>query len=313
MQTKFVKKVGGGFTNGAETPDRDCCAIKGQDTKFSTNQFASVPPESNKISSTNSGERRILILESLNQEEKEKFIILEKAVAHRCLIEQPIDLAQYLIVSHLEIAESLARIMKWRKVMRKWKGDQVTASSAFDYMRAHPEYTSIGGCDRDGRRVYVIHFGSVLAKDILNDFSRYCKCVKLLWDATTINVAEVKAGLCFIGDFKNFGTSNWSLTLLLRVLGLIRDKYPIRLRRLYFVNQPTYFMVISKIVMSVLPKKLRDRVKFISREGLSKIVPKASLPPRLGGTYKEADDLPSWVVKRLKSRHGTVWSRIYEV
>jgi len=325
MKVKLVKKVGGGCTEALETQDTDCGTnlgeyqdIEGGCTKCSINHSAPQPLPSDMISSKNSEEKivdnqRILILDSLNQEEKEKFEILEKAVADNCLNEQPIDIAQYLIVSHLEIKESLTRIRKWRKEMRKWKGDQITVSSALDYMRAYPEYTSIGGYDLDGRRVYVLHFGSVIAKDILNDFSRYCKCVKLLWDATTINVNEVKAGLCFVCDFENFGTPSWSLTLFRRVLGLISNRYPIRLRRIYFVDQPAYFLVITKIVMAFLPKKFKDRIQVVSREDLSKIIPKDSLPLRVGGTSKEAADLSSWVVKRLENRHGKFWSRLYEV
>jgi len=258
------------------------------------------------------GYQRAAIMSELNNEEKTKFKDLEKAVAEQGYQCQPIDLVQYLIVSHLKITESLTRIKKWAEEIRKWKGDQVPVSSTIEYFREHPEWNSIGGYDNDGRRIYVVHFGSVTPNEILSDFSTYCKSVNLLWDALTINVSEVQAGLCLICDFQNFGTSNWSLTLLLRVLGLMGEKYPLRLRKIYFLDQPMYFLIISKIVMTFLPKWFKQRIKLISREKLKESIPKDSLPIRLGGNSKEAADLDSWVVRRLEVRYGSSWSKQYD-
>jgi len=255
---------------------------------------------------------RTMVLNSLNEEEKVKFRILEEAVAKNGWKYQAIDIAQFLIVSHLKIKRSLTRIRKWREVMRTYGGDQVSVFSAFEYIKAHPEYTSIGGYDRDGRRIYVIHFGSMPANEILDEYSTFCKCFNLLWDATTINVPEIRAGLCFICDLKNFGTSNWSIKLLLRLLQFINEKYPIRLRRIYLLDQSTFFNVIAKILMTVLPKWIKSRIKLMKSEGLRNIIPQHSLPPRVGGTYKDAADLAAWVAKRLENRHGISWSRYYE-
>jgi len=266
-----------------------------------------------KLSNGNSDyQDRTTVLNSLNQEEKVKFRILEEAVAKHDWKYQAIDIAQFLIVSHLKITESLTRIKEWRKVMSTYGGDKVSVFSAFEYIKAHSEYTSIGGYDREGRRIYVIHFGSMPANDILNDYSTFCKCFNLLWDATTINVAEIRAGLCFICDLKNFGTSNWSVTLFLRLLQFINEKYPIRLRRIYILDQSKFFIVIAKLVMTFLPKWLKSRIKLIKSEGLRNIIPQHSLPPRVGGTCKDAADLAAWVVKRLENRHGITWSRYYE-
>jgi len=284
---------------------------------LSIEPFAPCQQQDEKFSLTISVEkserqRRTAILDSLNEEEKVKFRILEEAIVKHGWNYQPIDIAQFLIVSHLKVTESLTRIRKWREVMKTWEGDTVSVFSAFQYIKAHPEYTSIGGYDPDGRRVYVIHFGSMPANDVLDDYSTFCKCFNLLWDATTTNVAEIRAGLCFICDLKNFGTSNWSIKLLLRLLQFINEKYPIRLRRIYLIDQSVFFQIIGKIVLTFLPKWLKDRIKFLKCESLQDIIPKDSLPPRVGGTYKDADDLASWVVKRLENRHGISWSRHYD-
>jgi len=258
------------------------------------------------------GYQRAAIISKLDIEEKASFKDLEKAVAKRGYKCQPIDLVQYLIVSHLKIPECLTRLQKWEEELKKWKGDEVPVSSSIEYIREHPEWNSIGGLDSEGRRVYVIHFGSVIPNEILNSFPRYCKSVNVLWDSLTINVPEVQAGLCFICDFQNFGTSNWSVSLLLRVLGLMGDKYPLRLRRIYFLDQPMYFLIISKIVMTFLPKWFKQRIKLTSREKLKEIIPEDSLPIRVGGNNKEAADLSSWVVRRLEVRYGSSWRKQYD-
>jgi len=256
--------------------------------------------------------KRTAIINELNNEEKPKFEELEKAVVEHGYKCQPIDLVQYLIVSHLEIPECLTRMKKWREELKKWGGDEVSVSSTIQYFRDNPEWNSIGGYDNDGRRVYVVHFSTVVPNEIMENFQKYSKHVNLLWDALTINVPEIQAGLCLICDFQNFGSSNWSLTLLLRCLGLVSDKYPLRLRRIYFLDQPMYFLIIVKIVMTFLPKKFKDRIKLTTREKLTEIIPKDSLPIRVGGTNKEAADLTSWIVKRLEGRYGSSWSKQYE-
>jgi len=258
------------------------------------------------------GYQRAEIVNELNNEEKAKFEDLEKAVAEHGYKCQPIDLVQYLIVSHLEIPESLTRMKKWGEELKKWGGDKVSVSSTMEYFRGYPDWNSIGGYDNDGRRVYVVHFSTVFPHEVMGNFQAYSKSVNLLWDALTINVSEIRAGLCLICDFQNFGSANWSLTCLLRVLGLMSDKYPLRLRRIYFLDQPTYFLIISKIVMTFLPKWFKSRIKLITREQLTETVPKDSLPTRVGGTNEEAADLTSWMAKRLEGRYGSSWSKQYE-
>jgi len=256
--------------------------------------------------------QRTVIMNGLTKEEIAKFEVLEKAVAEHGYKYEPIDLVQYLIVSHLEIPESFTRMKKWREELKKWGGDEVPVSSAIDNLRENPEWSSIGGYDNDGRRIYVIHFGSIFPKEIIPSFEVFCKTVNVLWDSLTVNVPEVQAGLCLICDFQNFGTSNWSLTLLLRVLGLMGDKYPLRLRRIYFLDQPGYFLIISKIVMTFLPSWFKKRIKLVTREQLKELIPKDSLPIRVGGNNKEAADLSPWVVKRLERRYGSSWSKHYD-
>jgi len=256
--------------------------------------------------------QRGIIFNSLNSEEKTKFKVLEKAVAEHGYKYQPIDLAQYLIVSHLEIPESLRRMKKWGEKKTEWKVDDVPVSRGIQYLKDYPLWISIGGYDKEGRRIYVIHFGNIIPSDITNNFATYVKSMNLLWDALTISVPEVKDGLCVICDFQDFGVSNWSLTVLRRFLELTVEKYPVRIRRIYFLDQPTYFFIISKIVMTCLPKKFKERLKLISREELKEIIPESSLPPRVGGTSKVMSDLFSWIVKRLESRRGSSWVAHYD-
>jgi len=254
---------------------------------------------------------RQCILDALDQDEKEKYAILQKAVDKEGWSYQPIDLAQFLIVSHCNVSECLSRMLKWRKVMKECKDDKVLVRDGLAWLDASNDYWEPGGCDPDGRRVLIFHFGNVSVNHVLNEFSRFCMSANLFWDALTINVSEVRAGMACIADLRGFGYSNWSLKLFVQVLQMIWERYPIRMRRIYCVDAPAYFWVIFKVATMVMPKKMKDRIQFITSEDLVKIIPRASIPPSFGGAFKEAPRVAPWVVKRLKQRYGDSWASNY--
>lgn len=255
-------------------------------------------------------QRRRSILDSLSRDEKEKFAILEEAVAKEGFSYQPIDLAQFFIVSHGDIPTCLSRMKKWRGALSEWHVDKVLVRDALAYWTSY-DFLSVGGYDSGGRRVYVTHWGNVPVNAVLDDYSRHVKSLHLFWDALTVNVSEIRAGITFVGDFRGFGPSNWSLKLFVRMMQMTSDMYPVRTRRIYLIDPPSYFWIISKFVMMFLPKKFKDRLQWTSCEELKKIIPRSSLPNTVGGTFKEATNMSSWIVKRLKLRHGELWASKY--
>lgn len=293
------------------------CISTGAEHKsdFKENFTNHVPQDNSSLTSINKDwlkwKGRMEILDALSEDEKSKFIILEDAVAKEGLSYQPIDIAQFLLVSHCNIPECMSRMKKWRGVMKEWEGDKVLLRSGLAYISENNDIWSIGGYDREGRRVWAVNFGNVPTKAVLEDFPRFCKCSNLLWDALTVNVSEVRAGLALICDFRGFGSANFSLKLFVRFIQMIAEKYPLRARRIYLIDPPVYFWIISKFVVMFLPKKFQERLQYVSNEDLMKIIPRASLPPTLGGVFKEATDAASWTVKRLKQRHGDSWANRY--
>lgn len=250
------------------------------------------------------------ILDSLTRDEKEKFALLKEAIAKEGLSCQPIDLAQFLIICQGDIPACLSRMKKWRGVLSEWHADKVLVRDALAFWNSH-DFLSVGGYDSEGQRVYVAHWGNVPVNAILDDFSRFCKSLHLFWDALALNVSEIRAGITFVGDFRGFGPSNWSLKLFVRMIQITFEMYPAKVRLIYLIDPPSYFWLISKLVLMFLPKKYKDMLQWTSSENLKKVIPRSSLPITVGGTFKEATHLSSWIVKRLKQRHGESWASEY--
>jgi len=255
--------------------------------------------------------KRRNILRELNEEEKIKFMKIESDVAKLGLPQQAIDIIQFLIVSHWDLPECLDR-MKRLKIMEKdYKIDTVTLADGITQMRERTEMFRIGGYDPDGRRVVVVNFGKLPAARLSEEFPAFCKMMKLLFDAVFVTLLEIEAGIAFVGDFEGYGTSNWSLKLFIKFMKIWQYNYPIRVRRIYFVNTPTFFWVIAQFVMAFTPKKFKERFRFLSIEDLYKVIPRTSLPDYLGGTYEETKIIVGWVQQRLEQRYGQDWKIHY--
>jgi len=258
-------------------------------------------------------QRRKIVYDALSDEEKEKFTKLEVDAGKHGYSYQAVDIAQFLIVSHLDLNECLTRMEKWRAMLREHLADKVSVAQCLTFQRETDFMSAVGGCDPEGRRIYVINFGLVTSNSVLAEFPVYAKTMNLLWDALAINVDEIRAGVCFIGNFEGFGAKNWSLKLFIRFMKMWQDKYPVRVRRIYMVNTPVYFWAIAKFVMTFTSRKFQDRFKFLNEEELSKIVPKFSLPPCVGGTFDKVKEIVPWMVERLEERSGDSWASMYEM
>lgn len=54
--------------------------------------------------------------------------------------------------------------------------------------------------------------------------------------------------------------NNFELTLSKKLLGILRDGYPARLKAVYVVTPPLWFKTMYKILTPFLKDKIRDRV-----------------------------------------------------
>jgi len=256
-------------------------------------------------------DKRRNILRALNQREKVKFMQIEFDVAKLGLPYREIDIIQFLVVSHWDLQDCLDRMKRLRKMYKEYKTDTVKLADALIRMRGMTELFSVGGFDPDGRRVFALHFGKIPAAKTLQEFPTFSKMLSMINDSLNVRLLDIKAGIAFVGDFKGYGSSNWSLKLFLKFMNMVQYNYPIRVRRIYLVNTPRFFWVIAKFVMAFTSKKFKERFRFLSLEDLCKVVPRTSLPPALGGTFMETKNIVDWIQKQLEQRYGRDWEIHY--
>jgi len=256
-------------------------------------------------------EQQRIIMNELSKSERAKFKKLEKYVAKYGYPYRAIEIAQFLIVSHEDLKESESRMKRWRDLLKEHKADKVEIGQSLEFLRVFSNLSGIGGYEQEGRRIYCLNFGIIPVQSVLAQFPVFSKAMNILWDSLAINITEIRAGVCFVGNFEGFSAGNWSLKLFMRFMQMWQDKYPVRVRRLYLVDTPVYFWVVAKVVMSFTSKKFKERFKFVSREELVKVLPLASLPTCLGGSFDEDLQFVPWIVNRLQQRSGRDWVSLY--
>lgn len=91
-------------------------------------------------------------------------------------------------------------------------------------------------------------------------------------------------GLTCIYNMTGSSFANFDLNLSKKLLGMLRDGYPARLKRVYVVTPPLWFKAMYKILTPLLKEKIKERVTLVSAERLCRYLPATSLPKDLGGS-----------------------------
>ncbi|XP_041464328.1 tyrosine-protein phosphatase non-receptor type 9-like isoform X2 [Lytechinus variegatus] len=91
-------------------------------------------------------------------------------------------------------------------------------------------------------------------------------------------------GLTWIYNMTGSSFTNFDLNMSKKLLGMLRDGYPARLKRIYVVTPPLWFKAMYKILTPLLKEKIKERVTLVSAERLCRYLPATSLPKDLGGT-----------------------------
>jgi len=100
-------------------------------------------------------------------------------------------------------------------------------------------------------------------------------------------LSVLRNGSIFIVDMQNFGWKNLDLSSKGREINQsLTSVFPRRIRALYVVNAGTLFKAAMKFANLVLPKKLIKRIKVVTAEELSQIIPNQTLHPKYGGSLK---------------------------
>jgi len=281
--------------NSADTKSKECKDIYQQEDLALDTQVDIVDNQGQKVN-----------LDKLSEAERTKLVALQKSVTRNAYPYSTADVVQFLIVSDLDITKSLTRMDKWQGILKKYKADKVEFKQALGFLSKYGQLLGIGGLDEAGRRVHTLNLSKVPAKIFMENFHLLMKVLNIIWDTLTVNVAEIRAGICMICNFKDFGNSNWSIELCNRFQQMLKDRYPLTIHHIYLVDTTLFTWGILTFAM---PPTLKELVQYVSRDELTKIIPKDVLPACLGGNFDKEIELIPWIVKRLEEREGNPGAR----
>lgn len=90
-----------------------------------------------------------------------------------------------------------------------------------------------------------------------------------------------------------------------------QDAFPCKLKRIYIVGGSAWLLQAIRFIIMLLGKKLRDRLKVLSKvESLHLYIPPEQLPPSLGGTFNL--DWDQWVQEALSQEdEGSVQDNVW--
>ncbi len=90
-------------------------------------------------------------------------------------------------------------------------------------------------------------------------------------------------GLTCIYNMTESTFANFDMHLGKKLLGMLREGYPARLKRVYVVTPPLWFKAMYKLLAPLLKEKMKERVTLVSADRLCRFIPATALPRELGG------------------------------
>ncbi|XP_037507852.1 retinaldehyde-binding protein 1-like isoform X2 [Rhipicephalus sanguineus] len=147
--------------------------------------------------------------------------------------------------------------------------------------------------DADGRAMAMLDFGSWRHDSC--SLQQLMRCFIVASECTLLDEETQIRGIVGVEDLKGLGVHHiLELTprFLRRLITLVQDTFPARVKGMYFLNTPTVFEGIYNILMKpFLSSKLKTRVRLV-KGGLSElgdIFPLERLPKEYGGTMEDYD------------------------
>lgn len=188
-------------------------------------------------------------------------------------------LQRYVIMQRKNVEASVkmvSQMLRWRKERKLYEMND----------RQFPQELTISGAaflyeeDKFGNRT--LYLRTAMCKNCaelkfaLKDFLTYlvfqlddCK------DGTTYAV---------IMDLTNATLSNYDIDLLMHIIQLLKDYFPVNLDYFLAVNFPWILSAVWSLIKRLIPTEKRDAVQFISSSKIFDFVDKEKCPDFLGGT-----------------------------
>ncbi|CAH1797453.1 unnamed protein product [Owenia fusiformis] len=112
------------------------------------------------------------------------------------------------------------------------------------------------------------------------------KSLILQLDTALESYTTQRNGMVFIYDMTESKYSNFDYDLSIKILNVLKERYPARLKKVLIVTAPLWFKAPFKILRLFVREKLRDRVHTVNIKTLSAHISRDSLPRQLGGTLE---------------------------
>lgn len=201
---------------------------------------------------------------------------------------------------------NIKKYFKTRKDHPEMFQDLTPKRLAFDAVcRKHRLITISRHRDPMGRIAALLKAGAWNAEICrLNDFIRVCLAIVehfLRWEEAQIR------GIVVVVDLKGLGIyhlAHYTPSVIRTVVSLVQDVMPMRLKGIYFVNNPPIFDVFLAIVKLFMKAKLLRRIRILGYQpkGLHELVPEDVIPEEHGGTNESYDFDP--LERELEAEEG---------
>lgn len=153
--------------------------------------------------------------------------------------------------------------------------------------------------DQHGRRMLIIELGKKWKHQKCSLDEVYKGCVLYL-EAAILEPTTQIAGAVVVFDMDGLTLQQtWQFTppFAKRIVDLIQDSVPLRLKNLHVVNQPYVFNMVFALFKPFLREKLKSRIIFhgTDRKSLHRYISPKCLPSHYGGTMDvPLIDGPTW-------------------
>lgn len=154
----------------------------------------------------------------------------------------------------------------------------------------HNILTVLPNRDQCGRRVLIIELGKKWKHNKCSLDEVYKGCVLYL-EAAMLEPTTQIAGAVVIFDMDGLSLQQtWQFTppFAKRIVDLLQEAIPVRVKNLHVVNQPVIFNMVFALFKPFLNEKLKNRIIFhgSDRKSLHQYILPKHLPPQYGGTLE---------------------------
>jgi len=96
-------------------------------------------------------------------------------------------------------------------------------------------------------------------------------------------IDALRNGICLVGQLEGYGWKNYDIDFQRQMAPIWADKFPVLLRKVYLLNQPSIFTAVLKIMSTFTKNKIIDRVEAVTTKDLQKAIEPDNLLAEFGG------------------------------